>query len=158
MFYRDSSLWFGANVRRHKFDQPNYTTEWDLLLIETTADSGITLQYHFIDHKDEDFANVFIPLPNGNVLFGGITGFKQVDSNSLTGNGSGLLLEVSASGEIQQKALLREPRHVGIESVSIAESNYVLFSGIYDAPITHTCDQNDSLCYQKSMAGKAQLN
>ena len=155
--YRDAHLWIGGNVRKQKYQQPNYTTEWDLMLMKTTADHGDERGYYLIDHDREDLATQFIPMNNNNFLFAGATGYRQVDSNSIVSYGKGMVLQVNQSGEAINHLVLDKPRHIVIDSVALTEDDKVIFSGVYDGPITHTCDNDESLCYQKGMAGVASL-
>ncbi|WP_146027084.1 hypothetical protein [Bowmanella denitrificans] len=156
--YQQGSLFIGANTHVKKFDKPNYTTEFDLVLMRTNPASGDILDYHVLDINQEDYATVFVPMPNQRFLFAGQNGYRQVDSNSQVSDGQGMALEVTANGEITRTMFLHQPRNVSIESVVVTEQMQLLFGGIYDGPISHTCDNGDmSMCYQKAMLGLGSL-
>jgi len=155
--YHDNKLWLGASVRHEKPDATSSTTEWDLLLMSAWPDDGSIVDYHLIDYDKEDIATDFNVLPNGNFLFAGTSGYIQVDTNSQVSEGNGVILELSQEGEILRKSIMSQPRNVVTQSILPMNNNEILFTNIFDGPITHTCDNDNSLCYNKASFGIATL-
>lgn len=153
IIHHNQSLWLGANVRREKDHAAGGTTEWDMLLAQVSPGSGDTLAYHFIDHDKEDHAIDFKLMPNDNFIFSGNSGSIQVDTNSRVSYGNSLLLEVSPEGQALRSLVMSKPRDVSLASISVIDTDQIIFSGYFDGPITHTCDSDLSLCYQRGVVG-----
>ncbi len=155
--YQDNKLWLGGQVRHKKQDATQSTSEWDLFLMSALPNDGAVSDYHLVNFDKEDSVFDFTVLPNGNFIFAGSTGYIQVDSNSQVSNGSGLIVEVNHAGELLKRSVMSEPRNVAVKSVVAINDEDILFSNTYDGPITHTCDSDDSLCYEKAAIGIATL-
>ncbi len=154
--YRDKKLWIAANLRHNKLDPSSATdTEWDSVLMQLNTNTADLEQvnYHIIDFDEEDFMSGFSPLPNGNFLLSGKTGFVQADTNSQVSYGDGLFVEVNPQGEVQRSVTLQQPRDVFVRAAQVLSNHQILFAATFDGPITHTCEQDTSLCYIKSAVG-----
>ena len=154
--FQNEWFWIGGNVRHDKFENAD-RTEWDLLLMRYSSADGTLFDYNLIHHDEGDFAYDVELLSNGNFLYGGVTGFRQAETNSIVSNGTGMLVEVTQEGEIARKQTMPEPRHVSINLIHAVNDNQILFANTYNGPITHTCDNDDSLCYQDAAVGVATL-
>ena len=151
----NQTLWLAANVRHNKNNpESNSNTEWDLLLSSYNLENNETLTYELIDINKEDYAEQFHSFGDGRFLFNGLNGFDQADTNSQTSNGAGMLVEVDETAAILNTTTLSAPRNVIVKSSATAESGQIFFAGSYDGPITHTCEQDETLCYQKGMVGE----
>ncbi len=154
----DDTLWLAGNVRHNKNDASSKSnTEWDLLLSSYSVTTGEELSYKLIDVNREDYAHSFQVLGNQDFIFSGVNGFSQADTNSITSYGSGMLVQVNTNGDVVKSLALSSPRHVLINAASSTTSGEIFFAGIYNAPITHTCDNDRSLCYQQAMVGAARF-
>jgi len=155
----DRVLWIGANVRHNKNNpESNSDTEWDILLDAVNLQSGENLAYHLIDFEREDVALDFHRLPNRNFLFSGVSGFDQADTNSQITFGQGTVLETDSDGKITRSIALTSPRNVVVYSSAVIDQDNILFSGVFDGPITHTCESDYSLCFQYGVVGAADLH
>ena len=152
--FQNNRFWIGGNVRHDKFEHAN-RTEWDLLLMQYSAADDSILDYDLIHHDQGDLAYGVKQLPNGNYLYAGMTGFRQAETNSVVSNGKGMLAEVTQEGVLARTLTMAEPRNVSINAIHAVNNNQILFANTYNGPITHTCDNDESLCYEDAVVGIA---
>ncbi|WP_437995426.1 hypothetical protein WMF26_29505 [Sorangium sp. So ce185] len=150
--YRGELL-IGATSRVPKYDRPNDTTEWDLILMRAHMEDWTLLHHRVIDFAREDLPYDFQVDVEGRAWFAGVTDFLQVDTNSWTESGQGMLLRMDAQGERVESLLLKGPRQVIVERLAFAPDRSVRFAGTYDGPITHTDDNDPSLGFDHVMLG-----
>jgi hypothetical protein len=150
--YRGELL-IGATSRVPKYDRPNDTTEWDLILMRAHMEDGTLLHHRVVDFAREDLPYDFQVDVEGRAWFAGVTDFLQVDTNSWMESGQGMLLRMDAQGERVESLLLKGPRQVIVERLAFAPDGSVRFAGTYDGPITHTDDEDPSLGFDRVMLG-----
>lgn len=155
--YHNDALWLGGSVRLEKFTTPGDTLEWDFFLQQINPADGQLINHHPIDFMQEDKLFHFGLTPSGNFAFAGRTGYQQPDSNSQVSYGRGFVLETDQAGQITRSVTFSEPRDVSVRALTYIDNDQFVFGLNYDAPITHTCDHDNTLCYQKSAAGVSSL-
>lgn len=146
-------LLIGATSRIRKYDLPNDTTEWDLILMRVRPEDGSLLLYRVVDLSREDLAYDFQVDKEGRAWFAGLSDFLQVDTNSWVEFGQGMLLRTDAQGERVESLLLKGPRQVIVERLAFGPDGAVRFAGTFDGPITHTDDEDPSLGFDHVMLG-----
>ena len=155
--YQNGSLWLASNASVKKFDRENDTLEWDIQLYEINAMDGQYLRHHLLDIEGDDRVSSFALTPDGDFLLSGVIGFHQFDSNSWTRDGKGLLAKVDTQGVITTMKTLENPRNVVINDAIQMSNGSIHFGGIFDGPLTHTCDddlEEMKMCYYKAMLGE----
>lgn len=153
----NSRLWFVGNRSIEKTTEHNNKYEIDIVIFSSSPLDGKTLSYQLVDFEEDDFAFDFQLDNQGNFFVGGMVGGKYVDSGSQVVNGKGAILKLNKSRELTHSIVMAQPRNVEIQSIEILDSKHVLFAGIYDGPITHTCDNDKSLCYRKGVVGIVEM-
>ena len=137
----------------NRYKQPTQgsgTTEWDMSIFvvdKQNLNAGNKYRY---DLELEDRPIGFIETDKGYAIYGQKS-FRQVDTNSQVSFGVGFVLDVNTDFSIGRLLELPGPRSVTVRDLVIDGSRLKAVV-TYDEPITHTCDDDDSLCFVKSDA------
>ncbi|TQV87799.1 hypothetical protein [Aliikangiella coralliicola] len=148
----NDKLFIGVNNRRLKTPSgANNTTEWDIGLFEVDL-SDFSYDHNFLNFDNEDLLRGITQVGE-DIYLHGVTGFKQVDTNSWVANGNGFYKKLT-NGELTDKESYTEV--VGVRHSEIADltvvSDKLIAVGKSDAPITHSTDRNSSaLLYIKAL-------
>ncbi len=157
-FVQNDVITLGATLKvLGKLAKHNNTHERDLLFFRAQFSTGEFYVHKIIDIQRDDYAHDFKIDGHGNGIFVGSNNFVQVDSGSFVEYGQGFALFVDKEGNKLDYVSLPGPRHTRINSFdfrkSQSERSGIVFGGRYDAPITHTADEDKSLNYQKGLLG-----
>ncbi|OJH37209.1 hypothetical protein BON30_28250 [Cystobacter ferrugineus] len=147
-----------ARNRLEKFDIPNDTLEFDLVLMRASLREGALLLYRQLDLAREDYPRAVVVDGEGRIYVGGNYDYAQADSNSQVDYGKGLLVRLDwRTGEPLERLSLSGPRDVQLWHLALRPDGRMLFAGIYDAPHSHTADQDASLSFNRGMLGTITL-
>lgn len=152
VFWQEDTVTLIGNVRREKTNAAGGTTEWDSFIYRVDPVSGQTIDEDVLDYDKEDIIIDATVSPNGKIWLAGKSGYIQVDSNSQTSFGRAVLLQIDDQKRLTERANLDLPRHSEIKQVFWLQ-DHLYFRYDFDAPITHTCDHDDTLCWRKSGVG-----
>lgn len=149
-----NTVTIGGDTRIKKFDNPNHSYERDLFFTRFDISTGSVLANKAIDLQRDDSAADFVVDNEGNGIFVGRNNYIQVDSHSVVEYGQAYLLKVDTAGDVRSYLSFNGSRNTGLGNLIVDRTREVaFFSGIFDSPITHTGDNNQSLKHQNAMIG-----
>jgi hypothetical protein len=154
MIVRAGGVLVTGGVRRHKLDLPNRKKEWDLFVVQGSAERAAPDAYATIDVARDDFAWGMVEAADGSVYLAGQTDYVQVDTNSIVEDGKGLLLALSPDLQQRRSVVLPGPRDVIVQSIAIAGDGRLVLAGTRDGPLTHT---EESMRFNEAFWGTIQL-
>lgn len=115
-------------------------------------EQGNLINHQIIHWNKEEWLTDAVVDKQGNVWLSGTTGLVLVDTGSQTQNGQGVIFKVSSDGDVSAPLALDVPRDSSITGLQLHDQ-HLYYRYQYDGPISHTCDQDDSLCGVKSGIG-----
>ncbi|MBN7796946.1 hypothetical protein [Parahaliea mediterranea] len=149
MFWRSGDLLLTGSTRYEKAGAAGGTTEWDSYLAWIDGDSGETTHSQLYHVHDEDMVRDAVLTDGGRLLLAGESGYRQADTHSQVSYGYGVIYEVTDTGEVLPLMKLDTPRNSTVNGIQVV-GDTLYYRYDFDGFITHTCDQDQSLCWIKS--------
>ncbi|ASP37564.1 hypothetical protein CHH28_02240 [Bacterioplanes sanyensis] len=156
VFWQNDALTLVGHALHNKENAAGGTFEWDAFAYQVDPVSGTTISSKVLHYDQEDRVFDAAISPSGQLWLGGKSGYIQVDSNSQTSYGHAVILEVGEQGQLTERAQLELPRDSSITQLFWLE-NHLYYRYDFDGSITHTCDNDNTLCWQKSGIGSLAL-
>ncbi|GGY55761.1 hypothetical protein GCM10011297_30730 [Bacterioplanes sanyensis] len=149
--WQQDQLVLVSNSRVAKNNAAAGSTEWDVALQILDGATAQLQSAHLLHFDQEDALLDATVSADGRLWLAGISGYKQVDSNSQISYGYGTVLTLNSEQQLQPVVTLDLPRNSMVSGIeAVGERLYYRYD--FDGSITHTCDGDDNatLCGLKS--------
>jgi len=134
---KDHQVLVGTVSRIKKADKSQYSTEWDIGLLQVNS-IDMSSQQMWFDLDKEDVLNGIKSTSDGIYLYGH-TGGVQVDTNSWVGDSSGFYAKYDIDSQELTPTIFKASRSSEVNHV-VVSSGKLNAVGITNAPITHSSD------------------
>ncbi len=115
-------------------------TQGDILITALKLPGLTQIWQKTLDVQDEDFARSSTIIDGKYLAVGGVTGFLQVQTGSLTKYGDAFMLLTDLKGTELSRKIFGTPRHDSVTSILDLGSENIMVGGYKDGPITHDGD------------------